>query len=370
MPVILRPIVKARPWGGRRLAELFKKGSAGSEPAGESWELVDLPPDESVVAAGPLAGRTLRALMHEWGEALMGGVQAVDGRFPLLVKFIDARESLSIQVHPGFQARAQAAGAPEPVVGAAARPKSEAWYILEAADGAELYIGLAAGVTRDDVRRAAGTGAIVELLRRWPARPGRCFYVPGGTPHAIGAGVVLAEIQTPSDTTYRLYDWERRDATGRPRDLHVDQALAALEYGTDPALIAQPRRHVSSVLSTATRAVACEHFTIEVVRMIADVSEPIAFGDVVVWVILSGQGAATCAAGACPFTAGDVMLLPAGIKDAVVRTEADCVWLEVKIPVRSSLAGYARPAPERAERRGGTVPLTRPGRPGPDGPRE
>lgn len=364
IPVILRPILKSRPWGGRRLGDRFGKPMPPDENIGESWELVDLPPDESVVSGGPMAGRTLRALMHEWRDGLLGAVQPIGGRFPLLVKFIDARQNLSIQVHPRFrgpQGQSETGQLAEP---GCARPKSEAWYIVEADPGAELFIGLRPGITREDVRAAAGTEALVGLLRRWPAKAGRCYYVPGGTPHAIGAGVLLAEIQTPSDTTYRLYDWGRRDAAGRPRDLHVSEALAELDDGIAPAAIAQPRRHVSSVLSTATRAVSSEHFTVEIVRLVADACEPIAFGDAVVWVIVSGAGTARAGGTACPFRAGDVMLLPAGISEAMVTATSDCTWLEVKIPIRSRLAEYSRPPPDEVSRADGVVRLGVPGRPG------
>src|SRR5512143_1300967 len=209
-PLTFSPILKVRVWGGSRLASLGKP-VAGPEPIGESWELVDLPDDQSVVDAGPLAGARLGQLVRERGAELLGPVPLDGGSFPTLVKTIDAAQTLSVQVHPDAKTAARLGG----------RPKSEAWYILDAQPGALLYVGLRHGTTRDSYARAVAEGRVEELLVPLPVRRGDLVPVIPGTVHAIGAGVLLAEVQQPSDTTYRLYDWRRLGLDGKPRPLHV-----------------------------------------------------------------------------------------------------------------------------------------------------
>ena len=223
-PLHLAVVTVPKPWGGRRLADLGRDLPAGTL-IGESWEVADLDPATTGVAdpvtrvaAGPHRGAALVDLIASHGPDLLGTAAAIAGRFPLLVKLLDAREPLSIQVHPP---EADVARDPQ------SRPKSESWVVLDADPGAELMIGLADGVTYDQLAQAAGTSRVVPLLARRPAVPGAVHHVPAGTIHALGAGVLVAEVQTPSDTTYRLYDWT--DELGRaPRDLDTEAALAAI----------------------------------------------------------------------------------------------------------------------------------------------
>ena len=226
-PLTFATLSKERVWGGQRLrGSLGKQISPASDPIGETWELVDLPDDQSHVVAGPLAGATLHELVRRHTDALLGGVSLDGARFPLLVKYIDANQTLSVQVHPDGAAAARLGG----------RPKSEAWYILDAAPDAALYLGLKPGTTAETLREALATERGVEgLVERVPARPGDLFPVPPGTVHAIGAGILLAEVQQPSDTTYRVYDWGRVGLSGKPRQLHVDEALASIHFDAAPA---------------------------------------------------------------------------------------------------------------------------------------
>ena len=223
-PLTFEPIYKERVWGGERLREALGKQLTGAAPVGESWELVDLSGDQSRVAAGSRAGATLHDLIQMDGEALLGPA-ALDGeRFPLLVKYIDASQTLSVQVHPDREAAERLGG----------RPKSEAWYILDAEPDAVLYLGLEPGLTAESLRAALAAGEVESLVRRIPVRRGDLFPVPPGTVHAIGAGVLLAEVQQPSDTTYRVYDWGRVGLDGRPRELHVEQALQSIHFDAEP----------------------------------------------------------------------------------------------------------------------------------------
>lgn len=228
-PVVLAPILMSKVWGGDRLRRFGKDVAAGAT-IGESWELSDMDATsasgggggaaQSVVSDGPLAGRTLRQVMRQWGSAGSGRMRmGTDGAFPLLVKFLDARENLSVQVHPS---RAYAAAHP------GAHLKTECWMILDAEPGSVIFKGVKPGVTREKFEAALrqGDGAgVVELMQAIPAVAGECHTLPSGTVHALGAGVLVAEVQTPSDTTFRVYDWGR---TGR--ELHIAQSMECIAF--------------------------------------------------------------------------------------------------------------------------------------------
>ena len=229
-PLALEPILVPKPWGGHRLEGLGKPlpdHLPAGTTYGESWEVADLPDDalsasaegRTLVAGGPHRGKSLRQLIAESGRELLGSAPPTPaGDFPLLVKLLDTAEHLSIQVHPdeGYAARRRGWFA-----------KTESWYVLDTEPGAAIFKGLRAGVTIEDVRAAAGTPGLAGLLRRIPVKRGDFHHLPAGTLHALGAGVTVAEVQTPSDTTFRLYDWT--EEYRRPeRPLHVEDALGAL----------------------------------------------------------------------------------------------------------------------------------------------
>jgi mannose-6-phosphate isomerase len=225
-----------RLWGGSLLGrELGIAAAPGAaDPIGEVWEIVDRPDENSRVLAEPgepHGGRTLRALMEQDARALLGRAPGTaEGRFPVLVKYIDSGQELSVQVHPD-DAGAAALRSGERL-DPNAEAKTEAWYVLAAEPGARLWCGLKPGVAPRDLERAAGSAAVVDLLDEWPVRVGECVVVPGGTVHAIGRGVLILEIQQNSDTTYRIWDWGRVDPkTGRERRVHLREALASASFG-------------------------------------------------------------------------------------------------------------------------------------------
>ncbi len=227
-PLIFHPIFKERVWGGDRIGALFGKDVPRGTPTGESWEICDRPGDQSVVAAGPLAGRSLGSLMEERGEELSGSRER---RFPLLVKILDARKRLSLQVHPPAD-RARALGG---------EPKTELWYMADCDPGAELHVGLRAGVGRDLFEERLRQGRVAECFHRIPVRSGDAMFLPSGRVHAIGEGNVIFEIQENSDTTYRVFDWNRMGLDGRPRELHVGQSLRSIDFSDhEPALVDSP----------------------------------------------------------------------------------------------------------------------------------
>jgi len=224
--VKFKPIFKERIWGSDRLKTLFSKDLPTDAKIGESWELADLPDDCSRITDGPWTGMTLRKVLDEHGQQF--GFTAEQCRFPfgLLIKFLDANDVLSVQVHPDADACKLFPDA---------RLKTECWYVLATEPGSVIYRGLKPGIDRKQVENAVKGGNLQDLMVVYPAKTGDFHYLPAGTIHALGAGVVVAEIQTPSDTTYRLYDWNRRDDQGRSRQLHIEQALASIHY-TDKEL--------------------------------------------------------------------------------------------------------------------------------------
>lgn len=360
-PLIFEPILKPRIWGGRKLATLLNKKLPDETPIGESWEIADLEDDQSVVANGTARGKRIDELVKEWGADLLGDVPLFEGRFPLLIKFLDATTMLSVQVHP------DAATAKR--IGGRVRIKNEAWYVIDADEGGFIYRGLRPGVDAAELERAIEAGNVEQVLNRIEVRKGHCYYVPSGTIHALGAGVSVAEIQTPSDTTYRVYDWNRVDATtGKLRTLHVAEALGCIVSETDLAAC-EAKNHVASVWTSVTTLVRCESFVIQRVRMVDGVEQEIPHAGLVIWIILEGQGsiAFSGADESCRFGVGDTILLPAGLRKGCVRTDANCMWLEVFVPLPSSLEGFDRPARESLNVPVGDwkpVPLTVKGEPG------
>ncbi len=228
-PLTFQPILKERVWGGRNLERLYGKPVPPGRLIGESWEIADRPEAVSVITNGPLAGRDLRWLMEEHQAELLGhSPPAPTGRFPLLIKILDACDKLSLQVHPPAAAAARLGG----------EPKTEMWYVADAAAGAELCVGLKRGVTRDEFERRLGEGAAADCVHRLPVQSGDAMFLPSGRVHAIGAGLVIFEVQQNSDTTYRVFDWNRPGLDGKPRALHVEQSLASIDFNdVEPDLI-------------------------------------------------------------------------------------------------------------------------------------
>jgi mannose-6-phosphate isomerase len=228
-PLVFQPIFKDRVWGGHELARLYGKKIPAGQPIGESWEISDRPGDASVIANGPLAGKNLRWLMENHAAEILGDAKpAAEGRFPLLCKILDAREKLSLQVHPPADKAAKLNG----------EPKTEMWFIADAAPDASLYVGLKRGATRGEFERKISDGSVADCFHRIPVKAGDTMFLPSGRVHAIGAGLVIFEIQQNSDTTYRVFDWNRTGLDGKPRELHIAQSLASIDFDDfEPKLV-------------------------------------------------------------------------------------------------------------------------------------
>ncbi len=224
-PLRFDPILKRLIWGGRRLGDVLGKPIGEGSQYAESWEVSDHRSDVSAVSHGPLAGSNLRDLLRDRHDELLGAALGRREQFPLLVKFIDAQHTLSVQVHPDDHLGRRLAND---------NGKTETWVVVHAEPGSLIYAGLKRGVTREAFARAVEAGEVEPLLHRFPARPGDCILIPAGVVHAIGAGVMIAEIQQMSDATFRVFDWNRMGADGKPRQLHVAEALESIDFAAGP----------------------------------------------------------------------------------------------------------------------------------------
>lgn len=308
-PLLFEPILKPKVWGGRRLARYGKRLVPG-ENIGESWEIADLGATSvsggggeaarSVIANGLLRGRTLHEAMDLWGAMLMGqAARTASGDFPLLVKFLDAQEHLSVQVHPS---PAYAAAHPE------ANLKTECWYVMDAEcydegrEPAVLFKGLKPGVTRADLRRAIENESVPRLLEAVEATPGDCHNLPSGTIHALGRGVLVAEVQTPSDTTFRAYDW-RVEYRREGRELHIEEALECADFG--PAL---PATRLPAGRTRAPLA-ATPFFVIE--ENVGEAGVPAGRPSPTVVMAVEGEGELVCGGERLRLQPGTTVLVPA-----------------------------------------------------------
>jgi mannose-6-phosphate isomerase len=249
-PLQFRPILKRMRWGGRRLGMLLGKPLGEGTDYAESWEIADCGSDQTTVVGGPYQGWSLRRLVETHGTALLG-LQAAADHFPLLVKFLDAHDRLSLQVHPDDEQARR--------LGRGPRGKTEAWLVLFAEPRARLYTGLKCGVDRVAFVEALDAGQIEECLNGYEVRPGDCVFVPAGTVHAIGEGVVLAEIQQASDVTFRIDDWGRLGADGKPRALHRAEALECIDFARGPVSPVKPRAHADDD-QDIEELVSCPYF--------------------------------------------------------------------------------------------------------------
>jgi mannose-6-phosphate isomerase len=310
-PVRFEPLYKEKIWGGRNLERLFGRNLPPGKSVGESWELADLAEGVSVVANGPAAGTSLTDLTSKWGRDLLGRSEPMaDGRFPLLLKFLDANDVLSLQVHPDEEAVAE--------IGREAALKTECWYVVESRGGA-IFKGVRAGIGPDRFREAVLTNAAEEVVRRIPVEKGDFHYLPAGTVHAMGAGLVIAEIQTPSDTTYRVTDW------GRGRDTHLDRSMQCIRFNLDDS---QPGAAGEILLVT-------DFFTVSRRSIRAGESRSLAPGKCVAVMVLAGAGTLACRSGGAattPVSPGETLLVPAALQDPRFQTRAGLTYLEVSLP--------------------------------------
>ncbi len=318
-PLRFQPLLKRYLWGGRRLETELGKTLGDGDDYAESWELVDHGADQSVVLAGPLCGTTLRSLVHEQGHDLLGRDFPQEG-FPLLWKFLDAHKALSVQVHPDDSLAAKL-DPPD-------RGKTEAWVVLAAEPGSLLYAGLEPGVDRTTFERAIAEGTCASCLHRVEPNVGDCFYIPAGTVHALGAGLLVAEIQQASDTTYRLFDWDRIGPDGKKRPLQIDAGLEAVDFSRGPVAPQIPK---PTDRPGAECLIDGEKFRLD--RLLA--SGPLAIGGDERCHILVNLADPVYVAGDAvdrPLSRGEVMLLPASLGEVAIDPAGKTTLLDAFLP--------------------------------------
>ena len=313
------PILREYLWGGRRLGTDLGKPIGSGPHYAESWEVVDHGADQSTVSNGPLAGKTLHELVKQEGPALFGRHYPRD-QFPLLLKFLDCNQTLSVQVHPNDE---QAATLNPPDLG-----KTEAWVVLAAEPGSKIYAGLKPGVDRQILEYELARGNCEASLHQFEARVGDCVLIEAGTVHALGAGLLIAEIQQASDTTYRLFDWNRVDRDGKPRELHIQQALDVTNYARGPV---NPVTPFATSDREIERLVECDKFILDRLRL----SAPRALPDDNRFHILAViEGAVSIGAGNENYKLrrGDTVLVPATTREVKIAPTDLAVLLDMFLP--------------------------------------
>ena len=310
------PLLKQTIWGGNKIVA-FKHIQSDMENVGESWEVSGVPGDESVVANGECKGKTLNEVLAEMKEKLVGeeNYKRFGDRFPLLIKFIDARQDLSIQVHPDDETAHRQGKA---------MGKTEMWYVMDSDEDASLKVGLKKKITPEEYARMVEDDTICDALGNYKVKSGDCFFIPAGRIHAICSGSFIAEIQQTSDVTYRIYDYKRKDKDGNYRELHTKEAAEAIDY----TVLDDYRTEYTPVKNEATQLVSCPLFT----TAVYDLTEPMTLDyseldSFVILIALKGEGSILMPSGETySFREGESILLPATTE--TVKVEGNIKFLE------------------------------------------
>jgi mannose-6-phosphate isomerase len=324
-PLRFQPVLKQYIWGGRRLGEMLGKPIGEDANYAESWEIVDRTPEQSIVIAGKYAGQTLRQLCQTLGAQLTGQTQLTD-RFPLLIKLLDAQQLLSVQVHPND---AQAKLRTPPDLG-----KTEAWYVLHAEPGAKLYAGLKRGFDRAALERELTRGTCELCLHQIEPQVGDLIFIPPGTVHALGAGLIIAEFQQSSDVTLRLFDWNRVGPDGQPRPLHIAEALPIIDYARGPI---QPIRQSVALASDTPglrgeQLLSCDKFSLNRWHAQGTVDWQNTGNLCRIWMVTAGELRLSNDPVATPLTVGQTVLIPAGCLQTSMTAQPGTTWLECLLP--------------------------------------
>jgi len=310
LPISLTPIYQTRIWGGRHLETEYQRQLPDNQPYGESWEISDRIDEQSQVVNGKFSGKTLHELWSMHREEIFGKKLPDSERFPLLIKILDARSDLSIQVHPP-EAKALTLNG---------EPKTEMWYIAHADQNAKLYVGLKHGVTKEDFETAVQHGTVEQLVHAIEPKQGESIFIESGRLHAIGAGLLIYEIQQNSDTTYRVFDWNRLGLDGKPRDLHVKESLSCIDFNDyEPEMT--PAK--TSVISD------CEYFKVEERQL--DEGSSFQQKDSSHFAIITVVKGTLTDKNSNTYSKGDFFILPVGAENLTASTNS--IVLETSIPL-------------------------------------
>jgi len=318
-PLRFQPLFKQYLWGGRRLGTVLNKPIGDGPTYAESWEIVDHGDDQSVVADGKLAGLTLHEVAQQYGDELYG-CHHPQKQFPLLFKYLDAKRTLSVQVHPNDQ---QGALLDPPDLG-----KTEAWVVLAAEPGSLIYAGMKPGVDRDTLAKAIEDGTSDQCLHAFEPKIGDCVFIEAGTVHALGEGLMIAEIQQASNTTFRLFDWNRTDADGNTRPLHIEESLATIDFARGAVHAQTPQ---STAEEGVTRLVQCDKFVLDRVRRSDELTVDLAKRFHLLSVI-EGSLMLASADEQMTITTGETILVPACCEQIALAPQGECTWLDMYLP--------------------------------------
>lgn len=316
-PISFTPLLKQTIWGGRLLGDHLKKPIGTAADYAESWEVVDHGEDQSVVQNGTLAGKTLKQLIQADANWLLGAKTGMDS-FPLLLKYLDCNRVLSVQVHPSD---GYALKMPTPDLG-----KTEAWYIVAAAPESVIYAGLKKGVDSHGLQTAIENGTTEEVLHSFHPSAGDIVFIPAGTVHALGAGLLVAEIQQSSDTTFRLFDWNRTDSNGNSRPLHIDQGIEVTDFSSGPVAA----RNSDPEVEGWQTIVSCDKFVLNLLERGA----ACAGQDDKFHILTIPRGKATLRFGEeiMELSTGDTVLLPAAMQNCQVLAAENSTVMEMHLP--------------------------------------
>ncbi|RKE03770.1 type I phosphomannose isomerase catalytic subunit [Marinifilum flexuosum] len=321
-PLKFQPILKDKIWGGSKLKTVLNKDFSPLPNAGESWEISGVEGDISVVSNGNLAGNNLEELIEVYMGDLVGDkvYDQFGMEFPLLIKFIDANDVLSIQVHPDDELSKERHNA---------FGKTEMWYVIEADKGSELIVGFNQEVDKAKYVAKLEEGKLEEILNNEPVKKGSCFFIPAGRVHAIGKGILLAEIQQTSDVTYRMYDWNRTDDQGNPRELHTELAVDAIDYSFEKKY----RTDYETEINKSKELVRCPYFTTNTLEFDKQIEKDYSQLDsFVIYMCLDGDFTIESEDGiTTEVTKGETVLIPAALENVILFPKGKTEILEVYI---------------------------------------
>lgn len=320
-PLKFKPIYKEKIWGGQKIRTILHKDFGDLDNCGESWELSGVEGDISMVDNGPLKGKLLTELIKEFKGDLVGKsvYQQFNNQFPLLIKFIDANADLSIQVHPGdelAQARHDSLG------------KTEMWYVFNADRGSKIISGFNRPLTKDSFLQKFNSGNIEEVLNQEQVAEGDSFFIPAGRVHTIGQGLLLAEIQQTSDVTYRIYDFDRKDKEGKKRELHVEQALDAIDY----SFYDKYKTHYEDVLNSPVQLAECKYFTTTKLRATKSIKLDLSHDSFTIFMCVGGNAQLQWDNDSMKIHLGETILFPATMNSCTIVPDDSVSILETFVP--------------------------------------
>lgn len=325
-PIRFRPVLKETLWGGSALRERFGRKAGSGTKVGESWEICGMPGASSVVANGFLKGNRLEEIAEIYMDELLGeSVYAKFGtEFPLLVKFIDAADRLSIQVHPDDRLASERHHA---------WGKTEMWYVIDVKPGAVIYTGFRKKTTREEYLDYLGARKLADLVNVTPVSAGDVFFIPAGLVHAIGAGVLLAEIQQTSDVTYRIYDWDRVDVSGRPREMHTSLALDAINFSLDSNNLIRPVPELNRTVLLAES----QYFHTSLITFDSPIIKDYSLTDsFIIYICTQSMAVVECNGHSEELKAGETILIPASADSVAIIPRGTATLLEVFVPQKNT----------------------------------